>query len=141
MPSSEAGKALETARVEPITPMQVAQEQPSPGRIEENDRYSVLYQGTVELAVPPPVGLNRMLQLHKHLKQTPKLEVMNLGGSVDKGITIRLHLETPTPLLKILEDLDEVKNASDEIPGADRLVPSRQGGEEGVKRVIVLTND
>jgi hypothetical protein len=66
---------------------------------------------------------------------------MNLGGSVDKGITIRLHLETPTPLLKILEDLDEVKNASDEIPGADRLVPSRQGGEEGVKRVIVLTND
>jgi hypothetical protein len=83
-----------------------------------------------------------MLQLHKHLKQTPQVEVLNLGGSVDKGITIRLLLENPTPLLKVLEDLPEVQKASDEPSGTEQTVPARQTGEEPpVKRILVITRE
>jgi hypothetical protein len=83
-----------------------------------------------------------MLQLHKHLKQTPQLEVLNLGGSVDKGITIRLLLENPTPLRKVLEDMPEVKNVSDELPDAEKMVPARQTGEEpSLRRIVVITKE
>jgi hypothetical protein len=83
-----------------------------------------------------------MLQLHKHLKQTPQVEVLNLGGSVDKGITIRLFLENPTLLLKVLEDLPEVKNVSDELSGAEQMVPARQTGEDTpLKRIVVITRE
>jgi len=83
-----------------------------------------------------------MLQLHKHLKQTPNIEVLNLGGSVDKGITIRLLLENPTPILKVLGGLPEVKSASDEPSGDDKLVPSRQTTEdELIRRILVITKE
>jgi hypothetical protein len=101
-----------------------------------------IYKGTVEIAIPPPIGLDRMLQLHKHLKQTPDIEVLNLGGSVDKGITIRLLLENPTPILKVLSGLPEVKSVSDEPPSNDKLFPSRQSPEdEPVRRILVITKD
>ena len=101
-----------------------------------------IYKGTIELAIPPPIGLDRMLQLHKHLKQTPQVEVLNLGGSVDKGITIRLLLENPTPLLKVLEDLPEVQKVSDETPGSEKMVPSRETGDAShVKRILVITKE
>lgn len=113
-----------------------------PADLKEKETINGLYNGTIELAIPPPVGLDRMLQLHKHLKQTPQVEVLNLGGSVDKGITIRLSIENSVPLLKILEDLPEVKNASDEVQGAGKLVPSRQGGEDpDLKRIVVITRE
>jgi hypothetical protein len=116
-------------------------EQPSRGP-EDKQEDPGLYKGTIELAIPPPVGLDRMLQLHKHLKQTPQVEVLNLGGSVDKGITIRLLLENPTPLLKVLEDLPEVKNVSDEFSGAEKMVPARQTGEDPpLKRIVVITRE
>ena len=85
---------------------------------------------------------HRLLQLHKHLKQTPQVEVLNMGGSVDKGITIRLLLENPTPLLKVLEDLPEVQKASDELPQTENMVPARQTGEEPpLKRIVVITKE
>ena len=109
---------------------------------EEKQESPGIYKGTIELAIPPPIGLDRMLQLHKHLKQTPQVEVLNLGGSVDKGITIRLLLENPTPLLKVLEDLPEVQKASDEPSGTEQTVPARQTGEEPpVKRILVITRE
>jgi hypothetical protein len=115
--------------------------QPSQG-IEDKPLDPGFYKGTIEIAIPPPVGLDRMLQLHKHLKQTPQIEVLNLGGSVDKGITIRLHLENPTPLLKVLGGMPEVKKASDEAPGAEKMVPSREAGEEPpLKRIVVITKE
>jgi len=99
-----------------------------------------LFTGTVELALPPPVVLDRMLQLHKHLKQTPHVDVLNLGGSVDKGITIRVLVQEPTTLLKAIGKLPEVDKASEELPDADKTVPGRQTGEETpIRRIIVTT--
>jgi len=88
-----------------------------------------LFDGTVELALPPPVALDQMLQLHKFLKETPHVDVLNLGGSVEKGITIRIVMDSPTPLLKIIGDLPEVGAISEEYPDAEKIVPSRQSGE------------
>jgi len=100
-----------------------------------------LFDGTVELALPPPVALDRMLQLHKHLKETPHIDVLNLGGSVDNGITIRILLDSPIPLLKILEGFPEADGVTEELDGDDRSIPGREG-DEGfqVRRVIITAN-
>ena len=108
----------------------------------EEKRDPDLFTGTVELALPPPVVLDRMLQLHKHLKRTPNVDVLNLGGSVDKGITIRVFVQNPTPLLKVIGKLSEVEEASEELPDADKAVPGRETGEETpIRRIIVTTKE
>jgi len=100
-----------------------------------------LFDGTVELALPPPVALDRMLQLHKHLKETPHIDVLNLGGSVDNGITIRILLDSPIPLLKILEDLPGAEGVAEQLDGGDGTIPGREGDEAGqVRRVIITAN-
>jgi hypothetical protein len=146
-PTAEPHKSPEASNLETAAPVQAKKKkggspgQPSQGH-EDKQLDPGIYKGTIELAIPPPIGLERMLQLHKHLKQTPQVEVLNLGGSVDKGITIRLLLENPTPLLKVLEDLPEVKKVSDELSGTERTVPARQPGEEPpVKRILVITRE
>ncbi|MGB2583527.1 MAG: hypothetical protein WBC89_05155, partial [Dehalococcoidia bacterium] len=99
-----------------------------------------LYQGTIELAIPPPVGLDRMLQLHKNLRHIPQIEVMNLGVSRDKGITIRIFLDSPIPLLKILGDLPEVDKVSDPQQGSGKAATAQQAGDKPrVKRIVVTT--
>jgi uncharacterized coiled-coil protein SlyX len=112
--------------------------QEAPGPADDSDNH--LFDGTVELALPPPVGLDRMLQLHKHLKQTPNIDVLNLGGSVDKGITIRVVLDAPTDLLKVVSEFPEIGEVLEESPGGTDIVPSRQGQEETpLRRIIVNT--
>ena len=98
-----------------------------------------LFDGTVELALPPPIGLEPMLRIHKQLKETPHVEVLNLGGSVDKGITIRMVLDTPIPLLSVVQELPGVHQVSEELPGSESAVPGRRGGEEPHLRRIVVT--
>ncbi|MFC1848290.1 hypothetical protein ACFLXV_03155 [Chloroflexota bacterium] len=101
---------------------------------------STPFDGTVELALPPPVALDRMLQLHKHLKETPHVDVLNLGGSVDTGITIRILVDNPTELLKTIGELTEVENVTEELAQDSKTVPSLEGGEDNpVRRVIVTT--
>jgi hypothetical protein len=99
-----------------------------------------IYEGTVELVIPPPLGLDRMLQLHKHLRNIPNIEVLNLGVSADKSITIRVTLENPTPLRKILEDLPEVETTADAPQDAEMTTSTKKTGERTpVKRIIVTT--
>jgi vacuolar-type H+-ATPase subunit H len=100
---------------------------------------SSLYDGAVELAIPPPVGLDQVMQLHKDLKQTPHLEVMNFGGSVDRGITIRLVAHSPTPLLDVIGSLPGVESAIDELQAEEHLVPSRPPGDGPPIRRIIVT--
>jgi len=118
------------------------QEQYPSSEEEEEQGAPDLFTDTVELVLPPPVILDRMLQLHKHLKQTPHVDVLNLGGSVDKGITIRVLVQDPTPLLKVIGKLPEVDEASEELPDADKTVPGRQTGEETpIRRIIITTKE
>lgn len=109
-------------------------------REEKKEEGAALYKGTVEIVIPPPLSLDRMLQLHKHLRNISQIEVLNLGVSADKSITIRVHMDNPTPLLRILEDLPEVETASDMLQDAETTIVSRKTGEKTpVKRVMVTT--
>jgi len=112
-------------------------EQPASCRKEEAPS---LFNGTVELALPPPISLEQMLRIHKYLKETPQMAVLNLGGSVDKGITIRLELDEPVPLLSLIGGMPGVGKVSEELPSAESVVPGRQGGESHpVRRIIATT--
>lgn len=114
------------------------QDEPSLGQEQERQEDSlVVYDGTVEIAIVPPVSLYRMLRLHEHLRAIPQIQVLNLGGSVDRGITIRLIVEGPSPLIGILRDLPEVHRASDESQESDKIVPARAREDPPVKRIIV----
>ena len=119
------------------TVIEVPQERPAPRRKESKPSESAtLYEGNVELIVPPPLGLDKMLQLHKHLRNIPNAKVLNLGVASDKSITVRLLLESPTPLLSILEDLPEVESAADDQHAVEATKP---GEKTPVKRIIVTT--
>ncbi len=131
-PETEAAKE---ARTEAAT--EGPWEQRLPGQDEEADLD--VFHGYVELALPPPIGLDQMLQIHKTMKESPYLNVLNLGGSVDSGITIRVFVEAPIPLLKVIGEMPEVVEASEELPGDEKLVPGRRGEEEYPLRRIIIT--
>ena len=143
----EEGKESEPAKPEPIVHAKAerktkeSQKQPPPSEEKVAVKESpALYEGTVELVIPPPLGLDRMLQLHKHLRNIPNIEVLNLGVSADKSITIRVMLENPTPLRSILEDLPEVETVADAPQDAEMTTPTKKTGERTpVKRIIVTT--
>lgn len=101
------------------------------------EELAALYEGTVELAILPPVSLYHVMRLHDYLADIPHLKVLNFGGSVDRGITIRLTLDKPTPLANIIRDLYGVKKASDESGESQKIVPSRKGEDPPVRRIAV----
>ncbi|MEE8471144.1 MAG: hypothetical protein V3S51_07425 [Dehalococcoidia bacterium] len=99
-----------------------------------------LYEGVVELAIPAPVGLDQVMQIHKDFKQVPQVKVLNFGGSVDKGITIRLISHAPAPLLDIFAEMSAVEKALDESQVSEKQVPSRpQGDGPPIRRIIITT--
>ena len=107
-----------------------------------DDADESLFSDTVELVLPPPVALDRMLQIHKRLKETPHVDVLNLGGSVDNGITIRILLDSPLPLLKMLQELPEADSVAEELPNDKKAAPARQGRADGhVRRLIIAAKD
>lgn len=96
-----------------------------------------LYSGTVEIVLPPLMSLHQMLQLHERLRSISNVKVLNLGGSVDKGITIRLFLDADVPLIEILRKMPEVERALDESGVPERTVPSSQGETPQPRRIVV----
>jgi CheY-like chemotaxis protein len=120
------------------TMSRINQEQPQSNKEKTNIEEALdLYSGTIELAILPPVSLQQVLQLHDDLRPITQMYVLNLGGSVDKGITIRVNVETPIPLLKLLRELPEVEKAYDEMEEPERIVPARQGESPKVRRIVV----
>ena len=116
------------------------QEQISLGQEEgEKEESPALYDGTVELAIPPPVALDRILKLHKHLAKAPQIKVLDVRGSAGSGIRIKLSLQTHIPLLSFLEALPEVERVSDRLKEADKLYPPQDRREKTPLRRIVLT--
>jgi hypothetical protein len=136
--TSNANRAEAPAEEPPDQSAQQSSEGSEPVDTPGDGSENGLFDGTVELALPPPVALDRMLQLHKHLKETPHVDVLNLGGSVDNGITIRILLDSPQPLLKILSELPEAERVAEERPQDSKKVPKRKGdpGDE-VRRVVI----
>ena len=95
------------------------------------------FDGIVELALVPPLHLDTLLSLHKRLKQLSDVEVLNVSGSVDKGITIRTLIRTPIPLLGLIRELPVVKQAS---CGNELAQDAKCEEKRLLKRIIVTTS-
>jgi len=97
-----------------------------------------LYDGTVELTIPPPIALDRIVKLHRHLRGTPDIKIMEMRGTADKGLRMQLHLRSRTPLLNILEAMPEVKKASDPPQRAGSIAHGQPAtGKRPVRRIVV----
>ena len=96
-----------------------------------------LYQGAVELEITSPVGLHQLLLLNEHLRSIGQADVLGVGGSLDKDITIRLRLKTPAPLLEVLRNLPEVVQARDGLGEAEQMVTAQQGEAPQTRKITV----
>lgn len=126
--------------VAPAASVEKPVEQPSPGK-EEDDKREIppSYDDTVELVLPPPVALDRMLKLHKHLKKDSRVKVVDLKGSLDKGVRIKLLVQAHTPLLSMLASLPEVERVSDDLIEAGKISSAHRKGNGARPRTIAVT--
>jgi vacuolar-type H+-ATPase subunit H len=114
-------------------------EQPSHSREEEDKKESpASYDDIVDLALLPPVALDQMLKLHKQLKKNSRLKVVELKGSLDKGVTIRILVQANTPLLNMLAVLPEVAQVSDEPIEAGKISSAHRKGNGATPRTIAV---
>jgi DNA-binding response OmpR family regulator len=103
----------------------------------EKEENLVLYNGSVELSFSRPVSLQQILQFYNTLKYVRQVGVVDVVGLVDKDVTIKLLLETPTPLIKILRVLPEVENVSDGSQAAEEAISGSQGEASQVKKIVI----
>jgi hypothetical protein len=75
---------------------------------------AALYDGVVELLVPPPIVLGNVLKLKRHLKARVRTKMVGVGVSQFYGVSLKLRLPHPTPLVKVIKALPEVKEVSAE---------------------------
>jgi hypothetical protein len=128
-----------TAVMQEAAPVQ----QPAPdGDVPVANEAKDLFQGMVELTIVPPISLDRVLGLHKHLRKIPEVKVLGTKGTAGKGMSIRLHLQARTRLLDILRRLPEVSDVSeDRLRSGDRMyLARRSAAEPDVRKVLVATN-
>ncbi len=123
-----------------VAPAEKPVEQPSLSKEEGDKKESpASYDDTVELALPPPVALDRILQLHKHLKKDSRVKVVALSGSLDKGVRIKLLVQSHTPLLSMLAALPEVEKVTDELIEAGKTSSAHRKGNGARPRTIAVT--
>ena len=126
--------------VAPAASVEEPIEQPSPGKEEEDKKESpASYDDTVELALPPPIALDQMLKLHKHLKKNSRVKVVDLKGSLDKGVRIKILVQAHTPLLSMLAALPEVEKVSEELIEAGKISSAHPKGDGALSRTIAVT--
>jgi hypothetical protein len=84
-----------------------------PSSIEELAN-SDLFEGTVELELPPPLRLEQMSEIHKALKHTPHIQVTQVASSKNNGINMKIYVDKPTPLIQIIGELPEAAKVYEE---------------------------
>jgi len=70
-----------------------------------------LYQGEVELVIPPPVDAVKLLRFTRRLVDSLNLKIVSTEGSQSKGSLIIVLLDEPQPLLQSLRQMPEVEEA------------------------------
>jgi len=104
--------------------------------VHEEEQPPKHFDGVAELELVPPMHLDTLVLFHKHLKQSREIEVLNVTGSVDKGVAIKILVRTPIPLLGLIKGLPMVKSVS----AHTGLTPDEEGeGEKLLQRLIVTT--
>jgi len=146
--NAEEGKAPQKSKTKAAVPApadtggkEEADEKENPalysGNADEKEN-PALYSGNVELAIPPPVATNKLLKLHSQLKKARQVKVMDVVGSANKGVIIRLFLRSPTRLIDMLENLPEVREAAAATKQSrDTGAPQHRPSKPGVRRIVV----
>ena len=73
---------------------------------------SELYEGTVRLAVVPPIDSGQVRELEEHLRQVQGLRLVLVGGSAEGGNEIVVSIEKPTPLVSVLREMSPVEEVA-----------------------------
>jgi DNA-binding response OmpR family regulator len=103
----------------------------------EQEKNPVLYNGPIELSFSRPVSLQQVLQIYNNLKYGHQIDVLNATGTVDKNVTIKLLLKTPTPLIKILRDSPEVEEVSDGLQEGENRVSNSAAKDSPARRIAI----
>jgi DNA-binding response OmpR family regulator len=103
----------------------------------EQEENTSLYKGMVELSFSHPVNFQQVLQFYNTLKHVRQVDVVDVAGLVEKNVTIKLLLETLTPLVKILKVLPEVEEISDGFQNTENLISGGQEEASPVRRIVI----
>jgi F0F1-type ATP synthase membrane subunit b/b' len=91
----------------------------------------ILYRGSVELLIRPPVTMREGLKLHKELTRNEQIKVLDVHGSADRGMIMELLVRADTPLIDILQEQPDIKNVG-------CVAPPARGAQEAPKIVVDL---
>ncbi len=70
---------------------------------------ATLYNGIVELYIPPPVSIGPLRDLIKLLQYSPGIKILSLDSAANRGLKLKLFLQKPVPLIKILKSMPQVE--------------------------------
>lgn len=96
-----------------------------------------LQNDVVELTISPAVNLEQIMQFQSRLKSIRQLKVLDISGSVEKDVIMRLSLENPVPLLDILKTMPEIEKVAETIEEGNRM-PSSSTKEPSGRRKIQI---
>jgi hypothetical protein len=119
-----------------------AREEASSTQLRPGDSQT-LYAGEIELAIAIPVELKMVSKLYNYLQTIPDIKILRTTGSWDRGTTITVVADKPTPLISLISEIPDVE-VIPELPQEDSSVKGRaslrlRGGGKGVKTRIELT--
>lgn len=73
-----------------------------------------LYTGIVDLEIPPPVSMGPLRDLTKLLQYSRGIKILSLDSTANRGLRMKLFLQKPVPLIKILKSMPQVERVSRE---------------------------
>ena len=97
-----------------------------------------LCQGHVELRIPPPIALDRVLRMHRELKENPQIDVRSFAVSAEDGVKVELSLPSAMPLISILESIPGVTDVTS-MPDTRSKNSKRRKGDAPVLTVLQVT--
>ena len=98
-----------------------------------------LYVGEVELAIAIPVELKMVSKFYNYLQTISDIKILRTTGSWDRGTTITVVADKPTPLIGKISEVPDVEVIA-ELPQKDSPEKGKsssrlRGGGKGVKRI------
>ncbi len=121
---------------------ELSEEEINPTQLEVVDSQT-LYTGEVELVVAIPVDLKAVSKLYNYLQTIPDIKILRTRGSWDRGTTVTVVLDKPTPVVGIISKIPDLEVTA-ELLQKDSSVKrtrgsTRRGGKEVETKRIKLT--
>ena len=115
------------------------------GSVQLKQDSQTLYGGEVELAIAMPVELKLVSKFYNHLQTIPEIKIRHTKGSWDRGTTITVVLDKPTPLISVISKIPGVE-VIPELPQKDSVAKGTsssllRGGGKGVKRIKLILRE